>query len=215
MFSAAPGFGATTAVADALVDTRLAWVRLDAVDTERELWDEVAAAADLPGSGYPPPELALALATARLEWIVLDGLDADRLSDSLAGLNRFVRLLPPNLRMVITTAQAADALRLSAGSVSVIGQAELAMTSEEAAQAVLAIRPGLDIDEVEAVLELDQLPGAVVGHLVVQGGVAARDGLEPVVEVEDDFRQRKLPVELDARGVDVLHPEIDPAPVGA
>lgn len=154
MFSAAPGFGATTAVADALVDTRLAWVRLDAVDTERELWDEVAAAADLPGSGYPPPELALALATARLEWIVLDGLDADRLSDSLAGLNRFVRLLPPNLRMVITTAHAADALRLSAGSVSVIGQAELAMTSEEAAQAVLAIRPGLDIDEVEAVLEL-------------------------------------------------------------
>ena len=40
--------------------------------------------------------------------------------------------------------------------------------------------------------------------MIVERSVAARDGLEAVVEVEDDFVQRQLVVQHDARGTDVL-----------
>jgi hypothetical protein len=40
--------------------------------------------------------------------------------------------------------------------------------------------------------------------VVVERGVAARDGLEAVVEVEDDFVERQLVGEHDARLGDVL-----------
>ena len=44
----------------------------------------------------------------------------------------------------------------------------------------------------------------IVGEMVVEGSVAARDGLEAVVEVEDDFVQRQFVVQHDARGADVF-----------
>jgi hypothetical protein len=122
--SAAQGFGATTAVADALADSRVAWVRLDAVEgADSDLWDAVAAAAGLPVSGYTVPDLAREVAGAGLAWVVLDGLDADRRSGQLDGIIRFVRLLPSEVRVVVTTSHPADALRLPAAGLTVIDRA--------------------------------------------------------------------------------------------
>ena len=69
---------------------------------------------------------------------------------------------------------------------------------------------GVTVDEH---VQLDQRVAAVSRELVVQRAVAAGDGLELVVEVQNDLRERELPVELHARGVEVLHAEILPAPL--
>src|SRR5271168_2658363 len=49
-------------------------------------------------------------------------------------------------------------------------------------------------------VELDhgRLPSA--GQLIVKRSIAARDGLEPIVEIENDFVQRQFIREHDARG---------------
>ena len=62
-------------------------------------------------------------------------------------------------------------------------------------------------------VELDELRRPVLQELVVQGRVAARDRLQLVVEVEDDLREGKLPAELDARRVHVVHSPVHAPPV--
>jgi hypothetical protein len=62
---------------------------------------------------------------------------------------------------------------------------------------------------------LHELAAAVAEHLVVERGVAAGERLHLVEEVEDDLGERELPVDLDARGVDVAHPLVLTAPLGA
>src|SRR5713226_2623983 len=54
-------------------------------------------------------------------------------------------------------------------------------------------------------VELDELGRPVFEERIVERGVAARDGLELVIEVEDDVGERELPRELDARRIDVVH----------
>src|SRR5437667_11373987 len=57
-------------------------------------------------------------------------------------------------------------------------------------------------------VQLDEIGGTVLQELVVQRCVPAGDGLQLVVEVEDDLAQRELPTELDARRV-----HVGPAPI--
>src|SRR5216117_967224 len=64
---------------------------------------------------------------------------------------------------------------------------------------------------VEEQVELHQVRRPVFEKLVIERGVAARDGLQLVVEVEDDLGQRKLPAEVHARRVHVVHRLVDPA----
>src|SRR6266567_1625717 len=66
---------------------------------------------------------------------------------------------------------------------------------------------------VEQHVELDELGRAVLEELVVERGVAAGDGLQLVVEVENDLGQREFPAELDARRVDVVHALVHAAPL--
>src|SRR2546429_1370191 len=54
---------------------------------------------------------------------------------------------------------------------------------------------------VEEQVELHQARRPVFEKLVIERGVAARDGLQLVVEVEDDLGQRKVPAEVHARRV--------------
>ena len=57
---------------------------------------------------------------------------------------------------------------------------------------------------VEQDVELDELRRPEAGHVVIKGSVALRDGLEFVIEIEDDLRQWHIVVELDAVCRDVV-----------
>ncbi len=53
-------------------------------------------------------------------------------------------------------------------------------------------------------VELDHGRFPIVGQMIVEGSVAARNGFEAVVEIEDDLVERQFVVEHDAGGADVL-----------
>src|SRR5215510_783587 len=71
---------------------------------------------------------------------------------------------------------------------------------------------GVDRLAVQKDIEFDELARAVAQELVVERCIAAADRLQLVVEVENDFGERELEGELDARGVDVVHPLVHAAP---
>ena len=54
-------------------------------------------------------------------------------------------------------------------------------------------------------VELHEVRLAVAEHVVVERGVAAAHRLHLVEEVEDDLRERELPVDLDALLVEIRH----------
>src|ERR1041385_5697153 len=64
---------------------------------------------------------------------------------------------------------------------------------------------------VEQHVQLDEVRRPVLQELVVQRGVAARDRLQLVVEIEDDFGERELPGEVHAGRVHVVHAPVYPA----
>src|SRR6266571_2824156 len=66
---------------------------------------------------------------------------------------------------------------------------------------------------VEQHVELDEVGRAVLEELVVERRIATRDGLQLVVEVEDDLGEREFPAELDARRVHVMHALVHAAPL--
>src|SRR5438552_1205780 len=62
-------------------------------------------------------------------------------------------------------------------------------------------------------VQLHEVGRPVFEELVIERRVAAGDGLQLVVEVEDDLPQRELPAELDAGRVYVVHPPVHAAPL--
>src|SRR5882762_8634398 len=62
-------------------------------------------------------------------------------------------------------------------------------------------------------VEFHQVGRAVLEEFVVERRIAAGDGLELVVEVENDLGQREFPGELDARRIDVVHALVRAAPL--
>src|SRR5258708_27593766 len=60
---------------------------------------------------------------------------------------------------------------------------------------------------------LHELARPIRQELIVERGVAAGDRLQLVVKVEDDLGQGELPVELDARGIEILHAAVHAAPL--
>ena len=66
---------------------------------------------------------------------------------------------------------------------------------------------------IEQHVELHELARPIRQEFVVERRVAAGDRLELVIEVENDLGERKLPVELDARRIEILHAAIHAAPL--
>src|SRR6266566_4318889 len=64
---------------------------------------------------------------------------------------------------------------------------------------------------VEQHVELDEVRRPVLQELVIQRGIAARDRLQLVVEIEDDFGERELPGEVHAGRVHVVHATVHAA----
>src|SRR5438876_12097196 len=62
-------------------------------------------------------------------------------------------------------------------------------------------------------VELDEIGRAVLEELIVERRVTAGDGLQLVVEVEDDLGQGEFPAELDPRRVHVVHALVHAAPL--
>ena len=61
-------------------------------------------------------------------------------------------------------------------------------------------------------VELDEVVGSVSVELVIYACISASYGLQAVVEIEDDLRQRKFPLKSNPLGVDVLHANVRAAP---
>ena len=76
-------------------------------------------------------------------------------------------------------------------------------------------RERVDRVAIDQHVEAHEIAAAVAEHLVVEPGIAARERLHLVEEVEDDLRERELPVDLHARGIEVAHPLVLAAPLGA
>src|SRR5690606_16176387 len=66
---------------------------------------------------------------------------------------------------------------------------------------------------VEEDVELDEVARALADDLVVERGIASADGLQAVVEVEDDLAEGELVLEVHALGVEVVRVDVRPAAV--
>ena len=74
-------------------------------------------------------------------------------------------------------------------------------------------RQGIHQVAIEQQVQPDQGRGAVFQEVVVEGGVSAADRFQPVVEVEDDLRQRQFVLQGDPGRVEVFHGLVDATPV--
>lgn len=172
VLSAAPGYGATTAVAHALASDRssVAWIGLDEHDAKaHRLWGQLMAAL---AQVYPdlPPELrevapgvdtvsAMASLVDWLGgqmpcWIVLDGVDATVHRSSLPALAYLSANVPPSVRLVMTTHDSLRVLPIDpAGrNVVVLDRDELSLEPDEAVQIILASCDAVDVSSVEAIV---------------------------------------------------------------
>ncbi|SHK43294.1 transcriptional activator domain-containing protein [Pseudonocardia thermophila] len=169
---ASAGAGKTTAVRQAAerLDRPLAWLDLDTTDvaTGRLLvYLEAALARVIPGiRGVAGEALAANLAHSEVAGLLAEAVedsdplivldDAERLADSPAALNvisAFVNYLPASARIVLLSRVELAVTTTSWGPwVAAVGEEDLALTVEEAAEA-LRLSGRTDIDPVEALIE--------------------------------------------------------------
>ena len=190
IISAPPGYGATTAVGHALTDAGgVAWVSLDAYDrTPSHFWNQLGAAVtpEASASGPPIPHLEdeadlLARMPAFIEWlshstcswIVLDDVTTETHGAWQSALAYLIANLPPPIRMVVTTHDAARRmpLDLTDHRVTIIERELLRADFDEATAILLGTVPDLDIDTIEEVADAAQ--GWVAGI-----GAAARRAVQ-------------------------------------
>jgi LuxR family maltose regulon positive regulatory protein len=156
VLSAPAGYGATTALAVALRIQPLpvVWVSADgAGDSMAAVWAALGSALGRSGPGPATPDDVLdRLHSGPARWLVLDGLDP-RVPDGTVAVGHLVRHLPERVRLAITTVSGLGALDLGRPSeLTVIDEHELAMTDAESAEVLLGRAPGMDIEQVEAVI---------------------------------------------------------------
>ena len=170
---ASAGAGKTTAIVQAAqrLQRPLAWLDLDSTDsaTGRLLtYLEAALAVQVPdAAGVATSALAAHLPHAEVAGLLAESIgdtpvlvvldDAERLAaapDALEVLTSFARYLPPFARLLISSRTELP-FRSSVGTlpwVAAVGEDDLALTVDEAAEA-LAVRGRGDIDPVDAVVE--------------------------------------------------------------
>lgn len=170
---ASAGAGKTTAILQAAqcLQRPLAWLSLDATDvaTGRLLvYLEAALALQLPGStGVATAALAAQLPHAEVAGLLAESVrehpllvvvdDAERLAgnaEAVDVLGAFARYLPPAARLIVAS-RVELPFRASVGTspwVAAVGEEDLALTVDEATEALAASgRP--DVDPVDAVVE--------------------------------------------------------------
>ena len=161
--SAPVGFGATTAVAQAIKAMgAVAWVSLDTLDADpMSLVVQVAHAADratgtrteLPG-GHPLDAVATlidAMERGGLTALVLDGVDARVHAGAQEVIAYLCEGLPPTTALIVTTHDHIGTLPIPAltGRLSLLGQEDLALLPDEATQVIVEACPDLAADVVE------------------------------------------------------------------
>lgn len=170
VISAPPGYGATTAVAQALHDAaNVAWVSLDAYDiTPSHFWNQLGAA--LTARVGPTDAAIPALATdgemmARMptliewlhnspcEWIVLDNVDTEAHAAWQPALAYLIANLPQPVRMVVTTHDAPRRIPIDPTDrrITIIDRDLLLADFDETTAILLGSVPDLDIDTIEEV----------------------------------------------------------------
>jgi LuxR family transcriptional regulator, maltose regulon positive regulatory protein len=181
LISAPAGYGATTALAQALSapDDRVAWVGLDHLDAgDGRLWAQVIAgietALESPldwafpleriETGYLVSALIESLQERPPLWIVLDGFDARWHGEYLEDVCYLASNLPSNARLAITTHVAPAAFRIgSQQPVNAIGHAQLAPRPEESASILERLAPAMDVEDVDRLVSTaDGLTAALV-----------------------------------------------------
>lgn len=149
--SSAPGYGATTALAQAMRASgdQVHWVAADPKltddDLRRALCEAVGAdvshgvdgALDVLDGGPPA-------------WLVIDAVTPSVQPGFVSEIVRLAEYLPPHLRMVV----AATAWLGPLPRAQRLTQAELALTDDEALALLTARQPGLDIDHADEIIGL-------------------------------------------------------------
>ena len=85
---------------------------------------------------------------------MLDDLDGEVPGGEVAGLTYFCRHLPRGLRLAIGTHRTVASLGLSVGEATVLDHNDMSLRAGAAANLLLGAVPGMDVDQVEAVLGL-------------------------------------------------------------
>ena len=166
ILSGPPGYGATTAVTQALLEqSGVAWTSLDEFDTAPgQLVAQIAAAvaghSDVPAPPTPPgmedtlsmmAPLVEWLERSAVSWVVIDGFDPEVHEALLPSLAYLVANLPPSLRVAITTHDSPRCLPVAVTDrrLVLIEQDQLLATDDEATRIAHAAAPDLDIDTVD------------------------------------------------------------------
>lgn len=146
VITCAPGYGATTALGQAMRSRRCAWVALDATVTDEQARGLLAAA--LGADGPDLDDLLAALTTHQGDWVILDGLDPDIHLELTRDLRMLVQRLPASVRLAISThCRIGPFARVTA-----LDEQDLAFTADEAFALIQAIVPSVDIEDAETVI---------------------------------------------------------------
>ncbi len=159
LISAAPGYGATTAMAAALAAgaDAVAWVGLDArcsdQDARRLLSAAVAEASSATGVAQDVPGLLSQLASAPPMWLAVAGLDPDRhpgLADDLIELAAY---LPASTRLLVSSHSTVfPIIQVSGARAVALNEAHLQFDADEAVDLLRSIHPGIDIELITNIL---------------------------------------------------------------
>ena len=179
---APPGYGATTVMALAVAASGgpVAWVDLAGLGPESG-WQALCTAVGEACGVDPPPEPGVAwvqetIAGADGLWLALDGLDCDDHGDLAVRVRTLASMLPPGVRLVVTSNDARIESLDWPLSITRIGAGALALLPDEAVGLLLSLAGDIDGMEIDRILGLADGWAAAV---VAAGRHAALDSRVP------------------------------------
>ncbi len=146
MITCAPGYGATTALLQAMDSQESVWVALDSSVTDQQARELFASAVGADRDDVD--HLLAALSDLAGDWVVLDGLDPS-IHTSLAGdLAALAPRLPARIRLAISSQRRLGPFPRAVS----LDERDLAFDADEAFAVIQAIAPQVDIEDAEAVI---------------------------------------------------------------
>lgn len=142
----APGYGATTALRQAMRSQRCAWVALDSTVTDAQARGLLAAAVGAARVGVD--DALEALATHPGDWVVLDGLVPQAHPVLLQDLTALVQRLPASVRVAVSAHQRIGPFARAVA----LSEEDLAFDADESLSVIQAIAPRVDIEDAEVVI---------------------------------------------------------------
>lgn len=148
VITCAPGYGVTTALAQAMRSQRCAWVALDPAVRDDEARALFAASVDADGDTLD--DVLVALASGDIDWLVLDGIDPDLHPGLTRDLAAVVLRLPATTRLAVSSHRRIGPFHRAV----TLDERDLAFDPDESFAVIQAITPQVDIEDAEAVISI-------------------------------------------------------------